>query len=71
MAVSTSQGKLQIKNLPVGKHTFVLWHELPGWVKEFKRDGKVEKTNNGKLTINIKPGDNDLGEIFIKPERRR
>lgn len=70
MAVSTSEGKLQINNLPVGKHTFVLWHELPGYIKEFKRDGKVEKAEYGRLTIDIKPGENDLGEIVFKPERR-
>lgn len=71
MAVTAATGKLQIKNLPIGKHTFALWHELPGWIKEFKRDGKVEKLDKGgRLSINIKPGDNDLGEIVFKPARR-
>jgi hypothetical protein len=71
MAVSTIQGKLRIKNIPVGKHTFLLWHELSGFIKEFKRDGKAEKLDKGgRLTIDIKPGDNNLGEIVFKPERR-
>lgn len=70
MAVSTSTGKLQIKHLPVGKHTFVLWHELPGYISEFKRDGKVEQWKHGKLTVDIKPGANDLGQLVFEPKRR-
>ena len=70
VGTSDSQGKLTIKNIPVGKHTFALWHELPGWIKEFKLDGKGENLEYGRLTVDIKPGDNDLGEIVFKPDRR-
>jgi hypothetical protein len=71
MAVSDKQGKLQIKNLPVGNHTFVLFHELPGFVREAKRNGEVQEFKYGRLTVDIKPGDNDLGEFHIKPEKKR
>lgn len=70
MAVSDKQGKLQIKNLPVGTHTFVLFHELPGFVRAAKRNGEVQEFKYGRLTVDIKPGDNDLGEFVIKPERK-
>jgi hypothetical protein len=70
MAVSNTQGKLQIKNLPAGTHTFVLWHELAGYIKEAKRDGKEQVIDKGRLTVDIKPGDNDLGEFVIKPAPR-
>lgn len=68
MAVSDTQGKLLIKNIPAGKRTFILWHELLGFVKEPKRGGEVHKLEYGRLTVDIKPGDNDLGQFVIKPE---
>lgn len=71
MAVSDKQGKLQIKNLPVGTHTFVLFHELTGFIREAKRKGEVQEFKFGRLTVDIKPGDNDLGEFVIKPEKKR
>lgn len=70
MAVSNKQGKLQIKNLPVGNHTFVLFHELPGFVRAAKRNGEVQEFKYGRLTVDIKPDDNELGEFLIKPEKR-
>ena len=70
VGISDSAGKLAIKNLPVGKRTFVLWHELSGYIVRGKRGGKDEEWKTGMLTVDIKPGDNDLGEIVFKPERR-
>ena len=67
MAVSDSQGKLKIKNVPAGTHTFVFWHEQVGFIKEMKRDGKKIEAKNGRLTL--APREFDLGEIVIKPER--
>ena len=69
MAVSDSKGKLQIKNLPVGTHTFVLWHERLGFLKDVKRDGKAEVFNRGRQTIEIKPGENQLGKFTFKPDK--
>jgi len=71
MAVSSNHGKLQIKNLPVGTHTFVLWHELAGFIKEAKRKGVAQEFKSGRVTVEIKPGDNDLGEFVIKPKHRQ
>jgi hypothetical protein len=71
MAVSDSQGKLTIKQLPVGVHTFVLWHELCGWLINIQHDGKSEALAQGRLTVEIKPGENDLGKIICKPDWRR
>ena len=67
--ISNPQGKLAIRNLPVGRHTFVLWHEMVGTIKAAKIDGKEQKWEQGRLTIDIKSGDNNLGEIIFKPER--
>jgi hypothetical protein len=71
MAVSDEKGNLAIKNLPVGKHTFVFWHEVPGFIVDVKRDGTPEQWKSGRVTIDIKPGDNDLGVILCKPDRKK
>jgi hypothetical protein len=69
-AISQQDGKIQIKNLPVGTHSFAIWHERMGIIKDAQRDGKPENWPDGLVTIDIKPGDNDLGKIEFKPARR-
>jgi hypothetical protein len=64
MATSDENGELVIKNLPVGKHTFQFWQESVGNVSA---PGKL-KFNKGKVEIEIKEGENDLGELKIKPK---
>ncbi len=64
MAVSDADGVVEIKNLPVGKHTFQLWQE---------RDGYLNPTGSakfvkGKAEIEIKAGMNDLKELKVKPK---
>ena len=65
MAVSGEDGTFTIENLPVGKHKVQIWHEVPGNVKEMTVGGKVEKNRRGVLEIEVKAGDNDLGDIQI------
>lgn len=64
-AVSDADGKLTIKNLPAGKWTFVIWQERAGYVDEVKQNGKATKWTRGRVTVDIKAGANDLGEIKI------
>src|SRR5207249_1420864 len=33
-AVTDEEGKFEIKGLPPGKYTFIVWHELPGYLKK-------------------------------------
>jgi hypothetical protein len=70
MAVSDEKGNLTIKNLPVGEHTFVVWHEVAGFIVDVKREGKPERWKSGRVTVEIKPGENDLGVILCKPDRK-
>lgn len=65
MAVSGEDGKFTIENLPVGTHKFQVWHERPGNIKEMNLGGKVVKDRKGVIEIKVKPGQNDLGDIFI------
>lgn len=64
MAVSNAAGKLQIKNLPVGKHRFFVWHERAGLVRDAQM-GDEREILKGRLEMEIKPGENDLGKVLI------
>ncbi|WP_417383297.1 hypothetical protein [Gimesia sp.] len=61
-AITDETGAFQIKNLPVGEWEFRLWHEQAG------RLAAREEWDRGRIKMQIKPGDNDLGEIKVAPE---
>lgn len=71
VGVSDREGKLTIKNLPVGRHTFACWHAAGGFVTKVERGGKPEPWKNGRITVEIKPGDNHLGEIVFDHTRKK
>jgi hypothetical protein len=64
MAVSGEDGSFEIKNIPVGKHDFMLWHET-GYLKDLKlSSGKTDRRGLVKLAIESgKP--TDLGVIKV------
>jgi hypothetical protein len=66
VAVTDADGKFKIDNLPVGEHTFRVWHERPGYINcaEFKRDLKV-KVEAGKTTV-VGPFKVDAAEFTKK-----
>jgi hypothetical protein len=61
-AVSNEKGNY---HLPAGKWTFTIWHEGCGFVTSGQQDGKAKEWKKGKIDIEIKKGDNNLGEIKI------
>lgn len=67
-AVTDEHGRFELKHLPVGEHTFVVWQEVPGFVTKASRGGNVETWTRGKVTIRITPETTDLGEIKIAAE---
>ncbi len=67
MAVTDKDGKFKIENLPVGEHTFQVWHEACGYVAEVTIDGKKEKWARGRVELTVNDGDNDLGQIKVSP----
>lgn len=67
-AVSDNHGRVVIANLPVGKWTFRVFHEKPGHIKSVDRDGEMVEWPKGKFELEIKSGDNDLGEIKLSPK---
>jgi hypothetical protein len=62
MAVSGEDGVVEIKNLPVGKHSFQVWQQNVGYVPS---NGKL-KTTKGKAEIEIKEGGTDLEVVKVK-----
>jgi hypothetical protein len=68
VAISEKDGSFAIKNLPVGKWTFRLWHERARWLGQVMLDDRRQNLAKGNLELEIKPGQNNLGMIRI--ERR-
>jgi hypothetical protein len=67
MGVSDKNGKLIIKNLPVGKWILQVWHEKVGFVDTVKRNGTSEQWRRGRVEVEIVAGENDLGQIQLAP----
>lgn len=67
VAVTGTNGKLTIKNIPVGTWTFQFWHERPGYVREVTIGGKKTEWVRGRTELTIKKGSNDLGIIKLAP----
>lgn len=62
IAVTDKDGNFEIKDLPLGKLEFTVWHEAQGYLsakKEWKK---------GKFDMTIKEGDNDLKTIKVDPK---
>ncbi len=68
MSVSDSRGQVEMSNLPVGKLTFVVWHERAGYLRSVEKGGAKLEWHKGRVEIEIKSGQNDFGEIKVKPE---
>ena len=67
MAVTDKDGKFEIKNLPVGEHTFQVWQEAAGYVSSVVIDGKKTKWSKGRFEHTVNDGDNNLGVIKVEP----
>jgi len=67
-AVSDENGNFRITNLPAGRRTFKVWHERPGYVTKVTINGQQTQWSKGRVTLDIKPGENDLGVIELAPE---
>jgi len=66
-AVSDKDGKIAIKNVPVGEHTFVVWSTK--FLSNVTVNGKAPTPPwaRGRVKINIKPGQNSLGKVEVTP----
>jgi hypothetical protein len=68
MAVTGEDGSFEIKNVPAGEQSFVLWHEAKGYMKDLKV-GKLKADRKGQIKVKIAPGETlDLGTIEVTPD---
>ncbi len=58
-AVTGEDGTFEIKDLPAGTWEFQVWQEAAGFL------AAKPEWKKGKFKLEIKPGDNDLGEIQV------
>ncbi len=67
MACTDENGRFTIKDLPVGTHTFRIWHERAGYLASiFTAINEVE--DRRQLTITVKPGLNELPTAKMPPK---
>jgi hypothetical protein len=67
MAVTDDNGEFILDNLPVGTWDFACWHERAGFLTDVVRGGMPVKWRRGRLRVEIRPGENDLGTIELQP----
>ncbi len=67
VGVTDEDGKFEIQNLPTGRHSFMFWQEKSGYLAEVTVGGKQVSWRRGTTEIELKPGDNDLGTILVRP----
>ncbi|MEX1039579.1 MAG: hypothetical protein WDZ51_03040 [Pirellulaceae bacterium] len=68
MAISAEDGTFEMKNVPVGKWSFQIWHEKPGYVRTVMLDGKKLTNRRGVIEVDVtkaKDGVLDLGDIKV------
>jgi hypothetical protein len=68
MAVTDADGRFEIKYVPAGKRKFMFWQEEAGYLQKVTVHGKPETWRRGTPELDLKPGDNDLGEIIVQPD---
>jgi len=64
-AISDKDGKISIKNLPAGEHTFIVWNTK--FLTSVTVDGKATTWMRGRVKLNIKKGANSLGKVEVTP----
>lgn len=69
VGVTGKDGEFEIKDLPAGKHTFIVWQEKAGYLSDVEVDGKATKWTRGRVEVVIKDKETtDLGEVKVKYE---
>ncbi len=63
MAVTDSDGRFVIRDVPAGEWTFRFWHEKAGYVKSIAVNGQQVEDRKGRHKLTIKGGaDTDIGD---------
>jgi len=67
VAVTDKEGKFEIPNVPAGEPQFMFWQEKAGYLSEVTLQGQPESWRRGTKELPLTPGENDLGDIVVKP----
>lgn len=66
MAKTDSNGRFEIRNLPVGEHVFRFWHERIGYVPLPDIPGATKSPKrNGRVTIGIRGRTTKLKDVSL------
>lgn len=65
VGISDEKGKIEIKGLPSGKVTLRVWQEA-GKVTALHINGKKVSVTRGRIELDLKPGNNDLGKVEVE-----
>ena len=68
MAKSDVNGRLEITNLPAGRHRFQLWHERAGYLRKMPF-GSGTTDAKGRVTLTIDEGHNAIQRVALEPMR--
>ena len=59
-AVTNTDGRFEIKNMPPGEWEFAIWHERTGWLEN-------DRFPTGRFTWIVRPSENALGDLLVDP----
>jgi plastocyanin len=70
VAVTDEEGNFEIRDLPAGIDLeFQVYHPKAKKILEVAREGQPVKWRRGRFKMKLTDGDNDLGELAVKPEQ--
>ncbi len=65
MAVTDEHGQFEIQDLPVGKWEFAVWQERATFLTDVVINDTPVQWKRGRVEIEIKSGENDLGVVTV------
>ncbi len=61
-------GRFEIRNVPAGDRSFVVWHEMAAYVKQATVGGVATQWSRGRMDVTLRGDETtDLGEIHLSP----
>ena len=71
VGLSNDRGLIEIKDLPLGKNWFRIWHELIGKDFQLVWNGTATEAARGRISFDLVAGVNDLGTIELDAKQFR
>ena len=68
MAITDTDGRFELKNLPTEKLTLKVWHEKVGFIKMVKIDGEDADWKKGRYLVDLADGEKAVHQYQVAPE---